>query len=179
MNSVPQTEADQASRIGYKSRVFTVAPGAVPTRAGEVNPTWFRFVQLLGLRPLAGPEGGCWLNCQYHYAKPAPDGGYVIEAACAFDRNARFTGASYIRSCSCPDAQRRAADGAVGELRKCKHMVALAARISQCVTYPVPITNLPAEAFAPAKKRLSQAQQQAQGWKTGAWEPATGWGEGA
>lgn len=176
MSILPQDEADQASRAGYKSRVLCVAPGAVPQRAGEVNPVWFKLTSLLGIcsrKDSQGFQDGCWLNCRFDYLKP--QGGYTLEAACAFDSRAQFTGQSYIRSCSCPDAARRASDGAVGALRHCKHMVGLASRISRSVCQPAPIMGLPTQIFAKTGKRPSEAQRLAGGWKSGQWDPACGW----
>ncbi len=115
----------QASREGYKSLATLVGPGILPLKAGEVQPLFFRLAHMTGFKSI--PGGGMWLNCQFRYEKPGGRS-YVVEAACAFDYRVRATGAAYIRSCSCPDGLARA--GQKGEMRKCKHMLALAAHVA-------------------------------------------------
>lgn len=115
----------QPSRQGYVSAVQLVGAGIVPSAAGEVQPSFFTLAAITGFRAVRG--GGVWLNCQFHYNKPAGMV-YHIEAACHFDYVAKSTGRVFVRSCSCPDGLMRR--GQKGELRQCKHMVALAARIA-------------------------------------------------
>lgn len=173
MTMIPEIEKiEVSSRAGYKSRVVCVPPGLSSTCAGEVSPSLLRFSRLLGMRGLEG--GGCWLNLEFQYRKP---GGmtYVLEAACSFTPEARFTGQSFVRSCSCPDGEARARKGAKGAARMCKHMVALAARVAASALHECPMAGLPKEAAPRAQKKRDQAQQLAAGWSSGEWDPAGGW----
>lgn len=118
----------QPSRQGYVSAVMLVAPGVAPSRAGEVQPSYFGCTGLIGSRPewAGGRWLGTWLNVSVHYAKPGSRFPYHLEAAAFVSRGGRVQRV-YVRSCSCPDGLLRR--GKSGAARQCKHMVALGARL--------------------------------------------------
>jgi hypothetical protein len=113
---------NQPSRQGYVSAVMLVGPGAVPSRAGEVQPAFFGEVELVGSRPewAAGRWLGTWLNVSLRYRKGAAVA-YRVSAAVFVSRGGRVQRV-FLRSCSCPDGLCRV--DRKGAERFCKHMVA-------------------------------------------------------
>ena len=121
----------QPSRQGYVSAVALVGPGVVPLKAGEVQPAYLSSPSLVRCAAQRGPTGGwagVWLDLACQYQRPGA-AAYQLSLA-AFIGRSGCAERVFLRSCSCPDGAARAASGAAGEMRLCKHLVCLRAVLS-------------------------------------------------